>query len=108
MGREPEIIEGQFDVAAGSVKAGPETIKKPGILLPTVVALLCGLGWAQSEDQLTDPGLRYTLGIALVFMWPIWRAIQLAIWSAQCKVSDRDADRLAERFPTRAQRRSKV
>lgn len=108
MGREPEMIEGQFEVAAGSAKAGPQTIKKPGIWLPTVMALLAAVTWP--AVMLSDPGPigRTVCGLALCFTWPFWRAIQLAIWSAQCKVSDEDASRLADRYPTRDQRRSRA
>lgn len=108
MGRKPEIIEGQFDVAGHSAKAGAERIRKPGIILPTVMAILAAATWP--SVMLQDPGWlgKIVCGLALCFTWPFWRMVQLAIWSAQCKVSEVDADRLAERFPTRAQRRSKA
>lgn len=108
MGREPEIIEGQFDVADGSTKAGAETVRKPGVLLPTIMAILMAVGLAQRLEPEHDVLSRYFFAIYLAFVWPFWRMVQLAIRALRSKVSERDADRLAERFPTRAQRRSKV
>ena len=108
MTREPEIIDGQFEVALNSAKAGPERIKKPGVWLPTIMAILFALGAAQAASTNTDSPVRIIMLLALGLTWPIWRALQMAVWSAQCKVSEADADRLAERFPTRVQRPSKA
>lgn len=108
MGREPEIIDAQFDVLPGSAKAGAESPRRPGILLPTALATLAAVAAAQSPTQEAELGVRVVVMLAVAFSWPFYRAIQLTVWALQSKVSEQDAGRLAERFPSRSQRRSRA
>ena len=105
---EHDIIEGAFRVEEGSAKDAAYTAPKPTAWFPTIMAVLAAVTWP--TVMLEDPGPwgRIVCGLALAFTWPFWRMVQLAFRALRSRVSDEDAEKLAKRFPSRDQRRSKA
>lgn len=103
-----DVIEGVFKVEEGSAKAGAYTAPKPTAWFPTIMAVLTALACAQQIEPGHGPIERYFFALYIAFVWPFWRMVQLAFRALRSKVSEEDADRLAKRFPSRDQRRSKA
>ena len=98
---EPYVVDAQFDVKPGSAKAPAEQAKRPTIWFPLVMTLLAAWVVPEATLAMNDPMQQKVSIVMVAFTWPFYRALQWAFWALRSKVSEEDAERLAQRFPTR-------
>lgn len=101
MGHDPYVLDGQFDVKPGSAKAPAEQVKRPTVWFPLIFTGLTAYAFIHEAAQLERVSDRQSALLAVALIWPFCRCLQWALWSLRSKVSEEDAERLAQRFPPR-------